>query len=92
MYIDSPYTISCVEIFDLIPNGNGPDLNLLKGGTGQRFITIEVQGKKGYGINMRVVVRGKEIETEVKELQDVMNDVREKMRKSSERVAKERHY
>jgi hypothetical protein len=40
---------------------------------------------------MRVVVRGKEIESEMNELKVVIDDVREKMKEATARVAKEKH-
>lgn len=49
------------------------------GGEGEKFVMIEVQGKYGSGIRMKIVVRGTEIESEVSELNEMTNRIRDRI-------------
>ena len=64
IHIDSPYYITCVKVFDQIADGNGAQPSLNSGGTGHKFVFINVEGQYGYGIHFKIIVRGKLDQTE----------------------------
>lgn len=77
IHIDSPYKISCIDIFDDTPNGRGADMRQVDGG--DKFVTLEVRGKYGAGLNMKIVVRGTQIESEVAELDEIARRMRDRI-------------
>lgn len=59
VYIDSPYTITCVKLIDQMQNRTGAEvLGLVEGGRGHKFIKVNVQGQYGYGIHFKIFVWG----------------------------------
>lgn len=64
VHIDSPYIITCTKILDQMTNGTGAMPSYNSGGSGEKFVFINVQGQEGYGIHFRIVIRGILKETE----------------------------
>lgn len=68
IHIDSPYYITCTKIFDQMINGTGAVPSYNSGGTGHKFVFVNVEGQYGYGIHFKIFVRGnlKKTENEIK--------------------------
>lgn len=77
IHIDSPYKISCIDFID--EEKPKTDLKQVGGGLDQKFVIIEVRGKYGSGINLKIIVRGTKIESEFEELQKEQNEKRKKI-------------
>lgn len=62
-------------------------MKLVEGGEGHKYIVIEIQGKKGYGFQMKIFVRGKEIQSEANELRVKLDEIRKNIASVAEKYS-----